>query len=389
MGYYSNKVLATLNMMVVAGAAMTLTVKVYFQLGYDDPFLVAILMLLGQSLALPIYWGTKWLVPDTDEGIDKGKSDADTGGGAMTENATNVHGTHTSDETASEDVVTDERTTPHRGSITGLTQQSQDAAQWVHKIPGWAKPLMLSFLNLLDVIFRMMAIQYLAASVATMLLCGSELILSIFAARFVRKRHIPRQRWYGAGIMAIGLVLVACSDLVPNDDSGSSSESLGLGILFVFLTTIISVSQNMTRELFIQEGNVSAIWLLGMDGSSGLLMGIPLYFLIGPLAGYDPVESFRGIGESWLSIGYTVGLIIVLFASGMFTILGTATTSAMTSNMWKNFSGLVVWIAALVIFYAVGDEDIGEPVTIPGSFMILGGFSVMLAALYVYYREIK
>jgi uncharacterized membrane protein HdeD (DUF308 family) len=116
---------------------------------------------------------------------------------------------------------------------------------------------------------------------------------------------------------------------------------------------------------------------------------IPLYFLIGPLAGYDPVESFRGIGESLLSIGYTVGLIIVLFASGMFSILGTASTSSMTSDMWKNFSGLVVWIAAMTIFYAVGDEDLCEPWTIPGSFMILGGFSVMLAALYVYYREIK
>jgi aspartate racemase len=127
MRYYSNNVLATLILMVVAGAARTLAIKVYFQLGYDDPFLVAVLMLLGYLLALPVYWGTKWLVPDTDESIDEGKSDADTRGGAMTEDATNVHGTHTSDETASEDVVTDEMTTPHRGSITGLTQQSKDA----------------------------------------------------------------------------------------------------------------------------------------------------------------------------------------------------------------------------------------------------------------------
>jgi drug/metabolite transporter (DMT)-like permease len=425
MGYYSNKVLATLILMVVAIAALTLAVKVFFQLGYDDPFLVAVLYLLGQSLALPIYWCVQWPMPDADEGIDDSKSDADTGRGAKTEDATNANGTHTSD--ALEDVVTDEMTTvsvqerplpaldrmlvhtesrhdsnriaigedeleqdgeasrstrkidpigpstveeesseckPRRGSITGLTQQSQDAVQWVHKIPGWAKPLMSSFFNLLDVTFRMLAIQYLAASVATMLLGGMELIVSIFAARFVRKRHIARQRWYGAGIMTIGLVLVACSDLLPNDNSGSSSESLGLGILFVFLTTISSVSQNLTRELFIQEGKVSATWLLGMEGSSGLIMVVPLYFLIGPLAGYDPVESFRGIGDSSLSIGYTVGLILGFSFASMFSVLGTACTSSMSSNMWRNFSGLVVWIAALVIFYAVGDEDLGEPWTI-------------------------
>jgi drug/metabolite transporter (DMT)-like permease len=222
-----------------------------------------------------------------------------------------------------------------------------------------------------------------------MLVSGMDLILSILAARFVRKRHIPRQRWYGAGIMAIGLVLVACSDLVPNDNSDSSSESLGLGLLFAFLTTISSVAQNMTRELFTQEGNIPATWLLGMEGLIGLLMAIPLYFLIGPLAGYDPVESFRGIGESSLSIGYAVGLILVICVYAMSSILGISITSAMTSSMWKNFSGLVVWIAALIIFYAVGDESVGEPWTIPGSFLILGGFSVMLAALHVYYRETK
>jgi hypothetical protein len=162
-----------------------------------------------------------------------------------------------------------------------------------------------------------------------------------------------------------------------------------MGILFVFLKVVSGVSQNMTRELFIQEGNVSATWLLGMEGSSGLLMAIPLYFLIGPLAGYNPVESFWGICESSFSIGYTVGLIFALFAANIYSILGIAATSSMTSSMWKNFSGLVVWIVAMVIYYAVGDEDLGESWTIPGSFMILAGFSVMLTALHVYYREIK
>jgi hypothetical protein len=70
----------------------------------------------------------------------------------------------------------------------------------------------------------------------------------------------------------------------------------------------------------------------------------------------------------------------------MYSILGTAVTSSMTRNMWKNFRGLVVWIAALIIFYVGGDEDIGEPWMIPGSLMILAGFSVMMGALYVYYN---
>jgi hypothetical protein len=58
----------------------------------------------------------------------------------------------------------------------------------------------------------------------------------------------------------------------------------------------------------------------------------------------------------------------------------------MTRNMWKNFRGLVVWIAALIIFYAVGDEGIVEPWSIPGPFMILAGFRIMLVAFYVFYK---
>jgi hypothetical protein len=81
-----------------------------------------------------------------------------------------------------------------------------------------------------------------------------------------------------------------------------------------------------------------------------------------------------------------IGLIIILFVGGMYSILGTAVTSAMTRNMWKNFRGLVVWIAALIIYYASGNEDIGEPWSIPGSLMILAGFMIMLVALYVYYK---
>jgi hypothetical protein len=428
-GYYSREVLTTLILMILTGAGRTLAVKVYFQLGFDDPFFVAILMLLGHSLAVPIYWLVEWLVPATDADAecadgDKPEEVKDSDNGPMTglekagetrasivpdtdvdvdenkaEDATEMSHSEPADlemkdeavasavkqapvstmpfnpvmrrlssptirrlsktlrdvvdtewkhdgtlmatddeepqlikqhneeskqtrDTSSLDedpaaggetaeisqIITNSRQRKsNRGSVHGLSEKSREAVQWVHKIPNWAKPLMSSGFNLLDVAFRMLSILYLAASVAEMLIGGMELILSIVAARVVRKRHIATERWCGAGIMLVGLVLVACSDLVSDNES---SESFGLGLLFVVLKVIMGVTKDMTQELFMQEGDYSATSLLGMEGLYGVLMAVPLYFLLGPVAGYDPVEAFQGIGESSLSIGYTFGLLL-------------------------------------------------------------------------------
>jgi hypothetical protein len=84
------------------------------------------------------------------------------------------------------------------------------AVQWVHKIPSWVKPHSMQFQPPRYRLFACSLSFYLAAS-GGCLIGRMELIISIAAARVVR-----RGIWYkqnGAGIMLIGLVLVACSDL--------------------------------------------------------------------------------------------------------------------------------------------------------------------------------
>jgi hypothetical protein len=68
---------------------------------------------------------------------------------------------------------------------------------------------------------------------------------------------------------------VACSDLVSDNET---SSSFGLGILFVCLKAIMSVSKGMTQELFMQEADLSATLLLGMEGMYGVLMAVPYIF---------------------------------------------------------------------------------------------------------------
>lgn len=207
--------------------------------------------------------------------------------------------------------------------------------------------MITALLNMIDILFRISAILYLDASIASLMFCGLELIASIFAGKFVRKRFILRERWYGAGVMLIGLVLVGMSNFVGKDDgkSGSeenSSKNFGIGMLFVLLKVFMGVVKSLAQELFMQEAAVPAALLLGLEGWYGVVMAVPLYFAIGPSLGYYPVASFQKAFGSAASIGYTLGFMVIILAAGMYSLMATSSTSAMTRNMWKNFRGLVV-----------------------------------------------
>lgn len=443
--YYSADVLAALLLMIVFGAGRTVTIKVYFQMGFDDPFCVTLLMLASHALAVPLYcilrcWpmsrharnddddeaiGDKeptsvhppategddsesGVLPAVEEALERPHSLVATrsysgrrcrvAGGSTTRRRSSLVDSLTSSFRDApllfdgDDLVEpaqDEenfRRPPLRGSVTGLTDQSRHAVRWVHRIPGWAKPIVSSFFGFLDATFRVLAVMHLAASVAELLIGGLELILSVVAAKIIRKRYILRQRWYGSAILIVGLALIASSDFM-NEYESDSSKSVGLGILFVLLKVIMGVLKDMSQELFMQESDFSATLLLGLEGVYGVMMALPLYFVLEPLFGLSERQSLQFIGQSAFSIGYTIGLIIVLFLAGLFSILGTAVTSAMTRNMWKNFRGLLVWLVALIIFYATGNDELGEPWTIPGSLLILFGFLIMAVGLYVYYRQ--
>ena len=496
-GHYSKSVLATLLLMILSTAARTIITKVYFQLGYDDPILVLVLILISHGFAIPIYFAAKVLAkesngPDTDgtndDGGDEGISTEKTKGEKPRHRSTwnveesdsddddafkdddkevHVHATFNDndldlemnckersaapqqskskrnkstrgssvllvskdwksiqqtdiskttsvlilaeaawipecafDDEEQDEALQDEkderpptknRITDKLGSVAGLTEESEKAVLWVHKLPHWSYPVISSVINLLDIFFRITALLYLQASVATMMFSGLELVASIFAAKFVRKRTIMIERWFGGGIMVLGLLLVGLSDFVGKDNASSSSgsENFALGMLFVILKVIMGVAKGLAQELFMQVALFPATLLLGLEGVYGVLISLPLYFALGPRLVYHPIDSFRRSFGSAQSVGYTLMFMAVVLFAGIYSLLATCFTSAMTKNMWKNFRGLVVWIAAMIIYYVSGNASVGEPWSIPGSLFILVGFSIMMGAIYVYYGGVE
>jgi len=474
--YYSAGVLAVLMLMILTGAARSVVVKLFYQSGFDNPYFVTLLYLVGRGLSLFLFliweaflrWGqqvsptaaavvTAGQLPPTmpsPEPTEYAESEeSDVGGSAalirsatylslsslrqqqprqppstVTARATEPvtrqrrpavavpavvesSSVHRSEESEGQLAIEPDIETmiapppqcpgeqqpaqhmmPRIGSRTGLSSMSHNANQWIHVVPYWLLPAIPGFFNFTSSACKWGAFAFVAASIAEMLMNGFELVVSVLASRFIRKRLIPKTRWVGVGIVVAGLFLVGTAGLFDDDVSTARSQPW-IGIVLIVAEVVLAVLQDLVEELFMQELDYPALLLLGLESVYGLVIAIPLYWLIGPFLGDVPGEVWRKMSTQ--GIFYILGLLGIFLLAGIFQIMATGVTSTMTASVWKNFRGLLVWIAGLMIYYlggsSSGDQssDLGEAWLIPQSLFILIGFSIMLVGLGVYYRRPK
>lgn len=258
------------------------------------------------------------------------------------------------------------------------------------KIPWWLKPAVPAFFNLLNSAMRWASLVFVAASVAEMLISGMELVLSVCATRLVRGRKITWVRWLGVSVVTGGIILVGVFDTnnVAHDESNDGATVNGqiVGILLILGQSVMSVIQDLTEEVFMQEAAFSPALLVGMEGAYGIVIAIILYFFIAPLLGENPSDVANSLSQGGV-IGLAIGWTLLVTVTGIFNIAATAVTSSMTRNVWKNLRTMLVWIIGLILFYATGSSNLGEGWYIPGSFLILLGYAVMCLGIFVYYGK--
>jgi hypothetical protein len=237
---------------------------------------------------------------------------------------------------------------------------------------------------------RWASLVFVAASVAEMLISGMELVLSVCATRLVRGRKITLVRWLGVLVVTAGIILVGVFDTknVADGESndGASVNGQIIGILLILGQSVMSVIQDLTEEVFMQEAAFPPALLVGMEGAYGIAIAIILYFPIAPLLGENPSDVASSLSQGDV-IGLAIGWTLLVTVTGIFNIAATAVTSSMTRNVWKNMRTLLVWIIGLILFYATGSSNLGEGWYIPGSFLILLGYAVMCVGIFIYYGK--
>mmetsp|Transcript_26526 Transcript_26526/g.39238 ORF Transcript_26526/g.39238 Transcript_26526/m.39238 type:complete len:440 (+) Transcript_26526:77-1396(+) len=405
--------------MIVTGAARSVVVKLAYQSGFEAPLTITLLYFLGQSLSLGIYWiqnktsnGMFWKVPFQRK---RGRGQSHQVGQYP------PPGGEEEDQIFQEEKIAKELETKRisvsldsdplgNGSSHGLSQKSIIATQWTERIPWYYKPVIPGILNLLNSTLRWLSLIFVAASVAEMLISGMELALSVVAARYIRKRDISNTRWMGVGFVTIGIILVsfadyhnktaeaAANEVHYDDDNGNSGgddeidvaqKNYITGIVLIVLQCIFSVLQDLAEEVFMQASDFPPTLLLGMEGMFGLIFGLLIYICFGEKLGEDPMATIAILQEDPYMSAWLVGLPFLFLVTGIFNIKATEVTSSMTRNVWKNLRTLLVWIAALCIFYMSGNSDIGEAWLMPGSFYTLVGFMTMSGGIVVYYWHKK
>ncbi|KAK1732312.1 putative solute carrier family 35 member F6 [Skeletonema marinoi] len=257
-------------------------------------------------------------------------------------------------------------------------------------IPWYLKPAVPAFFNLLNSAMRWASLVFVAASVAEMLISGMELVLSVCATRLVRGRKITCVRWVGVSVVTLGIIHVGVFDTNNVADGetndGSTVNKQIIGILLILGQSVMSVIQDLTEEVFMQETAFPPALLVGMEGAYGIVIAIILYFPIAPLLGENPSDVASSLSKDNV-IGLAIGWTLLVTVTGIFNIAATAVTSSMTRNVWKNMRTLLVWIMGLILFYATGSSELGEGWYIPGSFFILLSYGVMCVGIFIYYGK--
>jgi hypothetical protein len=170
------------------------------------------------------------------------------------------------------------------------------------------------------------------------------------------------------------------------DDPLSSQQHQWIGVLLIAGQSDMSVLQDLSEEILMQEAEFLATMLLGLEGLFGLVLGSIFYFPLAAQLG-EPLSDMVDELSAWRMGVFAAGLVLLFLVTGVFNIVATAVTSSMTRNVWKNFRTILVWMFGLVIFYATQNEELGEDWLFPDSFIVLSGFGVMLYGAHVYYSN--
>jgi drug/metabolite transporter (DMT)-like permease len=226
---YSLQVSLILFAMITTGAVRSVGIKLFYQMGFENPFFVTLMFHLSGIPSFAFYglhWCVKWW-------RTSGQTTAIVTAAAQRQRETNEAAPEVNDADQPEEqsgsshsILQDSRTNgpslrrvridyQAMGSQTGLTEESHaTAASLLNKLPWYGKLFLVGLFNFLTYILQWNAILLMLTSVAEMLLNGGELVLTVLGSQLIHKQQVSHAWWAGVWIVMVGLIIIGVTDVL-------------------------------------------------------------------------------------------------------------------------------------------------------------------------------
>jgi len=197
------------------------------------------------------------------------------------------------------------------------------------------------------------------------MLRGSVIIFTGLLSVSFLERVLKSSQWIGIGFIITGLAVVGLSDIIFNHDDNFIRNNVITGDLLIIMAQIISATQMVYEEKFVNKHNVPALQAVGWEGIFGFgtlaILLIPMYFIpvTNPFGTGNPqhmvledaIDGFVQLSNNpSLVVAFTGTVISIAF----FNFAGVSITkelSATTRMVLDSVRTLVIWAVSLALLW--------------------------------------
>ncbi|KAL8832596.1 MAG: hypothetical protein Q9191_000165 [Dirinaria sp. TL-2023a] len=249
----------------------------------------------------------------------------------------------------------------------GLEQTAPPPSLYILVLPALCDILSTTLLNI-GLLFVVPSLFQMTRGIVALFSC-------LFSVWFL-KRRVEMYRWFGLGIVVLGIALAGFAGTAPQNQAQPGVQTLGsagsiheavsgdaaparrawFGIAVISVAQIFAAGQFVIEEAVMSRYSIKPLELVGWEGIAGLTV-----ILIGQLIAqviYGSTDAGRGsfldLRQGWWEISHhksvwTAGLII-MFCTGVFNYFAltvTRSVSATSRCTTDNFRTLLIWIVSL------------------------------------------
>ncbi|XP_026689904.2 solute carrier family 35 member F6-like [Ciona intestinalis] len=222
-------------------------------------------------------------------------------------------------------------------------------------------------------------LNYTYASSFQMLRGAIIVFTALLSVAFLRQ-FITKKKWLGIFLVLVGLILVGLSDILFSSNSQYGPNEVITGDLIILIAQIISATQVVLEEKFVNGKDILPLQAVGWEGFFGMtILGtllIPMYFIPASSFGNNPrgvledaLDGLYQIGQNSTLALAQIGSVCSIAFFNFFGISVTKQLNATTRMVLDSIRTIVIWAVSLAVKWSTFQylQAIGFVVLIGGT----------------------